>query len=58
MQKPSVGFDFIRRFSSETGDFASIALQGRLAYDPTSERYIEPQLNNAYVKAKLPGVDV
>jgi hypothetical protein len=58
MQKPSVGFDFIQRFSSETGDFASMAIQGRLAYDPTYEKYIEPQLYNAYVKAKLPGVDV
>lgn len=58
MQKPSVGFDFIQRFSSETGDFASMALQGRLAYDPTYAKYIEPQLYNAYMKAKFPGVDV
>ncbi|MDQ5988482.1 MAG: hypothetical protein CSYNP_04242 [Syntrophus sp. SKADARSKE-3] len=31
MQKPSIGFDYLQRFSGETGDIATFALQGRLA---------------------------
>src|SRR3990172_5848269 len=31
MQKPSLGFDYIQRFSGESGDIATFALQARLA---------------------------
>ena len=31
MQKPSLGFDYMKRFSGESGDVATFALQGRLA---------------------------
>ena len=29
MQKPSVGFDYLKKFSGEAGDWATVALQGR-----------------------------
>lgn len=67
MQKPSLGFDFLKRFSGQTGDFATVALQARLAlsednpaekpYDSTENpgKYrIEPQIYNAYLKVKTP----
>jgi len=56
MQKPSVGFDFIQRISGESGDIATFALQARLALDVNSEKHylkLEPQIYNAYVKAKV-----
>jgi hypothetical protein len=31
MQKPSVGFDYLQRFTGESGDMATFALQSRLA---------------------------
>lgn len=31
MQKPSLGFDYLQRFSGDTGDIATVALQCRLA---------------------------
>ena len=31
MQKPSVGFDYLQRYSGDSGDFATVALQYRLA---------------------------
>jgi hypothetical protein len=55
MQKPSVGFDYIQRFSGETGDVATFALQGRLAFAGDTGRYkLEPQIYNAYLKLKTP----
>ena len=56
MQKPSLGFDYIQRFSGESGDVATFALQGRLALavDPGRRSYkLEPQIYNAYLKAKI-----
>lgn len=58
MQKPSLGFDYVRRFSRETGDFAVLAVQARLAWDADGEKTLEPQLYNAYLKFKFPGVDL
>ena len=67
MQKTSVGFDYLQRLSGERGDVATFALQGRLAltedrpagieygsreYRPTYT--LEPQVYNAYLKAKTP----
>jgi hypothetical protein len=61
MQKPGLGFDYIQRFSGESGDWATFALQGRLALTEDTDnpensgKYkLEPQLYNAYVKMKTP----
>ncbi len=56
MQKPGLGFDYVQRFSRETGDFAVLAVQARLAWNADGEK-LEPQLYNAYLKFKFPGVD-
>jgi hypothetical protein len=59
MQKPSLGFDYIKRFSGESGDVATLALQGRLALTVDAENgnsmELEPQVYNAYLKVKTPG---
>jgi hypothetical protein len=56
MQKPSLGFDYIKRFSSESGDWATLAVQGRLALTVNEGKYkLEPQIYNAYFKMKTPG---
>ncbi len=61
MQKPGLGFDYIQRFSGESGDWATFALQGRLALTEDTDnpensgKYkVEPQIYNAYVKVKTP----
>ena len=60
MQKPSVGFDYLQRFSGESGDWGTFALQSRLALtvDGThgeNSLQLEPQVYNAYFKMKTPG---
>jgi hypothetical protein len=56
MQKPSIGFDYIKRFSGEYGDVATLALQGRLALTVDGSNYkLEPQIYNAYLKMKTSG---
>lgn len=57
MQKPSLGFDYLKRFSGESGDFATFALQGRLAVTKKDEENYkpEPQIYNAYFKLKTRG---
>jgi hypothetical protein len=60
MQKPSVGFDYLKRFSGESGDWGTFALQGRLALTVNGEGQsnttsLEPQIYNAYFKVKTPG---
>jgi len=61
MQKPSVGFDYLKRFSGESGDVATFAQQGRLALtedlqnNENGNAYkLEPQIYNAYLKTKTP----
>ncbi len=56
MQKPSIGLDYIQRLTSDNGDWGMVALQARLAYDEKDP--VQPQLYNAYLKGKFPGVDV
>lgn len=57
MQRNSVGFDFIKKLSSQTKDIASAALQMRIAYDEDKDR---PQLQiyNAYLKTKTALADI
>jgi len=52
MQKPSVGFDWLRRVSGESRDFGLIGLQARLAYNHEPDRELELQLYNAWLKYK------
>jgi hypothetical protein len=58
MQKPSVGFDYVQKFSGETGDVATLAIQGRMAYSSARNDNVEPQIYNAYLKVKTPLSDV
>ncbi len=51
MQKPSLGIDFLKRFSGQYGDFGAFALQYRLAYDDFDDN-MESQVYNAYFKYK------
>jgi hypothetical protein len=52
MQKPSVGFDLVQRFSGRSRDFGVLAVQARLAYDQKGDHKLEPQLYNAYFRLK------
>jgi hypothetical protein len=58
MQKPSLGFDLVKRFSGKSRDIGFLAVQARLAYDQEGEHKLEPQLYNAYfrLKTKFAGV--
>ncbi len=58
MQKPGLGFDYVQRFAGESGDFAILAVQARLALNVQEGRTIEPQLYNAYLKFKLRPFDL
>jgi len=58
MQKPGIGFDYLRKFSGDYGDFGSFAFQSRISYDRSSDYYIEPQVYNLYFKAKTGFVDL
>lgn len=60
MQKPSVGFDYLRRFSGESGDWGSLGLQGRYAVSVKENggKTSEPQAYNAWFKVKSPWTDV
>ena len=58
MQKPSLGFDLIQRFSGRRGDFALLAVQARLAINTGDQRTLEPQLYNAFLKLKMRPFDV
>jgi hypothetical protein len=60
MQKLSIGFDYIKRFSGEYGDWGTFALQFREALvvdgeEGPNEIKWEPQVYNAYFKVKTPG---
>jgi hypothetical protein len=60
MQKTSLGFDYLHRFSGESGDFASLGVQGRLALiaDSDGVKRLQPQLYNAWYKQKTPWSDL
>jgi hypothetical protein len=57
MQLNSIGFDFLKKFSGEAGDAGTLALQARLAYNAEDNK-AEPQIYNAYLKAKTPLGDI
>jgi hypothetical protein len=54
MQKSSMGFDFLKKFSGTSGDTGTLALQGRLAWDPDAPNRLEPQVYNAYYRGRTP----
>lgn len=58
MQKPSLGFDLVKRFSGKTRDIGVLAVQARLAYDQEGSRKLEPQLYNAYFRLKTRAFDI
>lgn len=58
MQKSSVGFDYLHRFSGEAGDWGSFALQGRLAVSGDGNTRVEPQAYNAWFKVKTAASDL
>jgi len=58
MQKPSLGFDYILRLSGERGDFALVAVQGRVALDSEGDKRYEFQLYNAYIEFKSQAGDL
>ena len=57
MQKNGVGFDYVRKFSGEYGDWGTGALQMRLVWNDDGNK---PQLQiyNAYLKVKTAPADV
>ncbi|MDR2400157.1 MAG: hypothetical protein LBD73_00720 [Deferribacteraceae bacterium] len=57
MQKNSVGFDYIRKISSDNGEFGTFALQTRLAYNADEDKP-EYQIYNAFLKLKSSVADV
>ncbi|MCU0641239.1 MAG: hypothetical protein MUC35_04025 [Candidatus Margulisbacteria bacterium] len=57
MQQPSLGLDYLQRFSGDAGDRALLAFQGRLAWNGDLNR-VEPQLFNSYLKIKNPLADL
>lgn len=54
MQKSSLGFDMLRKFSGDAGDTGTLALQGRLSWDKDAPDRLEPQFYNAYYRFKTP----
>lgn len=58
MQKPSLGFDWIRRLSGASGDFGSLGLQMRLAYNHEPDPEAEIQIYNAFFRYKAGFADV
>jgi hypothetical protein len=58
MQKPSLGFDYVQRFSGASGDFAVMAIQARLSVNTEGDKTFEPQLYNAYLKFKTGVADI
>ncbi|OGD26935.1 MAG: hypothetical protein A2V57_05120 [Candidatus Aminicenantes bacterium RBG_19FT_COMBO_65_30] len=58
MQKPSVGFDLVKRISGKTRDIGVLAVQARLAYSREGAHRLQPQLYNAFFRLKAGFADV
>ena len=52
MQKPSIGFDWIRRLSAESRDIGIFGLQVRSSYNHEPDREFEAQVYNAWLRYK------
>jgi opacity protein-like surface antigen len=52
MQKPSVGFDWLRRLSGAGGDIGIFGLQVRSSYNHEPDREFEAQVYNAWFRYK------
>ena len=57
MQKNGIGFDYIRKFSTEYGDFGTGALQMRLIWDNYHNKP-QVQVYNAYFRVKTAPADI
>src|SRR4051812_30451294 len=59
MQKPSIGFDYVQKFTDGTRDVATLALQARLALvaEGGGKYHAQGQLYNGYLKVKTEAVD-
>lgn len=53
MQKPSLGFDFVRRIRATGRDRGYLAIQARIAFDEHKSSKLEPQLYNAFYNLKI-----
>jgi hypothetical protein len=58
MQKPSLGLDYVQRFSGAAGDIAVLSVQARLAWNAEGDKALEPQIYNAYLKFKTKVGDI
>ncbi len=58
MQKPSLGFDLVQRFSGRNRDIGVLAVQARLAYDQRGGHKLDPQLYNAYFRLKVKSASI
>jgi hypothetical protein len=58
MQKPSMGFDWLQRFSNAERDVAIASVQFRMSYNLAQKTPFEPQLYNAWLKYKAGFGDV
>ena len=54
MQKPSIGADLVQKLATDGAEWGTFYFEGRLAYDKEGRRKLEPQVYNAYVRAKSP----
>jgi hypothetical protein len=58
MQKPSLGFDYVQRFSDEYGDRGVLSLQFRLTANIEGGPTLEAQVYNGFLKLKLGLLDL
>jgi hypothetical protein len=58
MQKPSLGFDLVKRISGRSRDYGVLAFQARLAYNQEGAHPFEVQLYNASFRYKAGFADV
>ncbi len=58
MQKPGIGFDYLRKFSGESRDYGALAIQTRFVYNTEGDEKIETQFYNAYIKYKAGFADI
>ncbi|HVP91679.1 MAG TPA: hypothetical protein VMS75_10750 [Terriglobales bacterium] len=58
MQKPSLGFDLVRRFSGRTRDIGVLAVQARLAYTQDLRHPLQLQVYNASFRLKAGFADL